>query len=155
MSAEMPLYRCHKEVRAARIMSVADDTPTIVLGLSNGAMVEVTVKWWDSKHGKVGGYYVVYEDGYASFSPAEAFEDGYSALVEVPSDVAKPSAFGVGYEPQQQTGGTSATLTRAEDFEARKMALDMALRAPGLDEDTAIVARAQAFYGFLRGSTVA
>jgi len=32
-----------------------------------------------SKHQPVaGGYYVVYKDGYESFSPAEAFEDGYT-----------------------------------------------------------------------------
>ena len=29
---------------------------------------------------KVGGYYVVYEDGYKSFSPAEAFESGYKRV---------------------------------------------------------------------------
>ncbi len=34
-----------------------------------------------SKHRpKVGGYYVVYKDGYKSFSPADAFEDGYTKL---------------------------------------------------------------------------
>lgn len=27
---------------------------------------------------KVGGYYVVYKDGYTSFSPAQAFDEGYS-----------------------------------------------------------------------------
>lgn len=29
---------------------------------------------------QVGGYFVVYEDGYRSFSPAEAFEAGYSRI---------------------------------------------------------------------------
>ena len=29
---------------------------------------------------EVGGYYVVYEDGYKSFSPAGAFESGYTRL---------------------------------------------------------------------------
>lgn len=29
---------------------------------------------------EVGGYYVVYEDGYKSFSPAKAFEEGYTRL---------------------------------------------------------------------------
>jgi hypothetical protein len=34
-----------------------------------------------SKHKPVeGGYFVVYEDGYKSFSPAEAFESGYSRI---------------------------------------------------------------------------
>ncbi|MCK9988658.1 MAG: hypothetical protein AzoDbin1_05130 [Azoarcus sp.] len=28
----------------------------------------------------VGGYYVVYEDGYKSFSPAIAFESGYTRI---------------------------------------------------------------------------
>ncbi len=28
----------------------------------------------------VGGYYVVYEDGYKSFSPAKAFEEGYTRI---------------------------------------------------------------------------
>ena len=28
----------------------------------------------------IGGYYVVYADGYKSFSPTEAFEEGYSLV---------------------------------------------------------------------------
>ena len=29
---------------------------------------------------QLGGYYVVYDDGYSSFSPAKAFEEGYTRL---------------------------------------------------------------------------
>ena len=29
---------------------------------------------------KAGGYFVVYKDGYKSWSPAEAFEDGYTKI---------------------------------------------------------------------------
>lgn len=29
---------------------------------------------------QVGGYYVVYDDGYKSYSPAKAFEDGYTRI---------------------------------------------------------------------------
>jgi hypothetical protein len=29
---------------------------------------------------EAGGYYVQYKDGYTSFSPAEAFEEGYTRL---------------------------------------------------------------------------
>jgi len=29
---------------------------------------------------EVGGYYVVYADGYKSFSPAQAFEEGYTRV---------------------------------------------------------------------------
>lgn len=31
----------------------------------------------------VGGYFVVYDDGYQSFSPAFAFEAGYERIIEV------------------------------------------------------------------------
>jgi hypothetical protein len=29
---------------------------------------------------QAGGYYVVYQDGYKSFSPADAFEGGYTRI---------------------------------------------------------------------------
>ena len=36
---------------------------------------------WLNKHTpEVGGYYVVYADGYRSFSPAKAFEGGYTKV---------------------------------------------------------------------------
>ena len=38
-------------------------------------------KQYIAKHNpQPGGYYVVYDDGYKSFSPAQAFEEGYSKL---------------------------------------------------------------------------
>lgn len=69
------------------------------------------------------------------------------------ADGAKPSAFGVGYTGTGYIGLAPEALRRhaIEDFEARKLALDMALRVPDLDTDAAIVKRAQMFYGFLRG----
>lgn len=36
---------------------------------------------WMTKHNPVvGGYLVLYDDGYCSFSPAEAFESGYTRI---------------------------------------------------------------------------
>lgn len=41
------------------------------------ANIQVDIEYL-SKHKPVaGGYYVVYKDGYKSFSPAQAFEEGY------------------------------------------------------------------------------
>jgi hypothetical protein len=34
----------------------------------------------EEKHAHVGGYFVVYDDGYTSYSPAAAFESGYSRI---------------------------------------------------------------------------
>jgi hypothetical protein len=47
--------------------------------------VVVTVDYLIKHQPKVGGYYVEYEDGYASWSPAEAFESGYDQLTGVSS----------------------------------------------------------------------
>lgn len=82
-ATEMPRYQCHKKVWALKIknlqpgpggktmvMTSEENIPTIAL---DAAYIE--------KHNpKIGGYYVVYEDGYKSFSPEEAFEDGYTRL---------------------------------------------------------------------------
>jgi hypothetical protein len=34
----------------------------------------------DKHKPEVGGYYVVYKEGYKSFSPAGAFEEGYALI---------------------------------------------------------------------------
>ncbi len=81
---EMPRYRCHKEVRAARIVAVNQIHSSGAAQLSFPGQtpgVEVNGSWMAKHMPMAGGYYVLYDDGYASFSPAGAFEDGY-ALVE-------------------------------------------------------------------------
>lgn len=49
-----------------------------------GESVVVTIKWYQEKAiGHMGywpGYYVVYTDGYVSWSPAKAFEEGYTKV---------------------------------------------------------------------------
>lgn len=82
-AAEMPRYKCHKEVWALKLREVG-------AGHAEGAMLypedtryaPFTVdRDYLNKHKPVaGGYYVVYKDGYKSFSPADAFEDGYSLV---------------------------------------------------------------------------
>ena len=86
-TAEMPRYKCHKEVWALKIKDVID--PTKDGNESDGSRILVPVEAgyapfrvkhdYVRKHNpQVGGYYVVYKGGYASFSPADAFEDGYT-----------------------------------------------------------------------------
>ncbi len=87
-TTQLPLYRCHKEVRAAKITGLGEINPAqegrvrLILG-DVPTTVEVSGEWL-AKHSfvEVGGYYVVYEDGYASYSPAKAFEDGYDPIAE-------------------------------------------------------------------------
>ncbi len=83
VSTEIPQYRCHKVVRAARITGFRQngnaDMPDLLLG-EIGGIVSLLPDWHAKHKPEVGGYYVLYEDGYASFSPAEAFEDGYTRI---------------------------------------------------------------------------
>ncbi len=94
----MPEYRSHKTVWALKILEVLPaPKPTIeeldrILngdeGTSDvGAMLIVeghfaplaVTRDFVSKHEpKAGGYIVFYKDGYKSFSPAQAFEEGYT-----------------------------------------------------------------------------
>lgn len=78
----LPVYRCHKLVRAFQIKHVVwIGNGVLQLTDKQGHHIELTKKWYDKHQPKVGGYFVVYEDGYASFSPQRAFEQGYT-LVE-------------------------------------------------------------------------
>ena len=42
----------------------------------------VDVAYMRKHQPQVGGYYVIYQDGYRSFSPAKPFEDGYRLIDE-------------------------------------------------------------------------
>lgn len=68
-------YKCHKEVSAAKILD-------IVGGLMNvgGNVWEAPLGWMTKNNPEVGGYLVEYKDDYVSYSPAKAFEEGYSEI---------------------------------------------------------------------------
>lgn len=84
-SKEMPRYQSHKKVWALKIgegITVAADG-SVTLPIIDPGYEPVTVsKEVVARYLPMpGDYYVVYDDGYKSISPAKAFEDGYS-LVE-------------------------------------------------------------------------
>lgn len=78
----LPEFLCHKRVRAAKVVAIAPvpGEGLYRLALEGGLHVDVTKHWMGNKVPVVGGYYVQYEDGYASFSPATAFETGYELI---------------------------------------------------------------------------
>lgn len=80
MLPELPRYQCHKIVQAAKILIVLHDQAKTSLDLDGIGAVDVTPEFVTKHNPKAGGYFVVYEDGYQSFSPAKAFEDGYTRL---------------------------------------------------------------------------
>jgi hypothetical protein len=86
--AELPRYKCHKEVWAAKILDIRDysdpgrnsDGSRWLVIEGNYAPIHVDAAYMQKHQPKTGGYYVVYKDGYKSFSPADAFEEGYTRL---------------------------------------------------------------------------
>lgn len=81
---ELPAYQCHKVVRAAKITGKEWDANFGELRLIFGEIgrwIHVDKKWVD-RNGPIHlqGYYVVYEDGYRSYSPCKQFEKGYSSM---------------------------------------------------------------------------
>lgn len=85
---QLPRYRSHKIVNGGKITSIhrlADsDEAFLDLTWPGGATtVKVTGAYMRKHDPQVGGYWVRYEDGYQSWSPAEAFEGGYTLVSEV------------------------------------------------------------------------
>lgn len=77
---ELPRYQCHKIVRAAKILIVVRSEGKISLDLDGIGAVEVSADFDAKHHPTHGGYLVVYEDGYQSFSPGKVFEEGYTRI---------------------------------------------------------------------------
>jgi hypothetical protein len=82
---EMPRYKCHKQVWALKIADLKPRHPddgTLLLTPANAAYAPFVLdaEYVQKHKPQEGGYYVVYDDGYKSFSPAKAFEDGYVLL---------------------------------------------------------------------------
>lgn len=82
----MPHYSCHKEVSALKIKKVEfrsyEDNWALHF-VDESFAVKVIEREWLEKHMPVsGGYWVVYEDGYCSFSPGDVFEAGYDLIEE-------------------------------------------------------------------------
>ena len=92
---KLPEWTCHKVVRAAKIKSIEERNVTDALDRAHGAPWRTVIvdlgsgaeamweapasdKIWARFVPAPGDYLVVYEDGYVSFSPAKAFEDGYA-----------------------------------------------------------------------------
>lgn len=74
----MPRYRCHKEVWALKIAAV--DGARVVFAEEGFQPLSVDPKMFARYKPVAGDYYVQYDDGYQSFSPAKAFEEGYTRI---------------------------------------------------------------------------
>lgn len=81
---ELPKYQSHKKVWALKIKTISQNRTEAgaMLGFEEDGYGAIPVSAeYISKHSPcVGGYFVIYDDGYRSFSPAKAFEEGYTRV---------------------------------------------------------------------------
>lgn len=75
---KMPRYLCHKQVWALKIQDIAGNV--IMPAESGYGPFDVSDEYMAKHKPVVGGYFVVYADGYKSFSPADVFEAGYALI---------------------------------------------------------------------------
>ena len=86
--AEMPKYKCHKEVWALQIAAVVvgedvkDGSAMLTFVNTHKAPLKVDPEYVRKHNPQAGGYYVVYEGGYKSWSPKDVFRKGYAPTVD-------------------------------------------------------------------------
>jgi len=88
-SRAMPEYQSHKKVWALKIKSIqfdgdlpenegqeSDGSATFIAEEDGFAPIKLSPEYIHKHKPQAGGYYVVYEGGYKSWSPADVFEAG-------------------------------------------------------------------------------
>ena len=82
-SAQLPEYQCHKKVRALAIAAIQinkDKSANIAPAAYGFAPFTTRPNFpWKGSERDL-GFYVVYDDGYESWSPTKAFMDGYTRI---------------------------------------------------------------------------
>ena len=79
VEAEMPRYRSHKIIHALEIKTVDGHRLSFVEPFVD---IDADPAMFSRYTPVPGDRYMVYPDGYKSFSPKRAFEDGYTRVVE-------------------------------------------------------------------------
>jgi hypothetical protein len=83
---ELPKYRSHKVIEALKIAAINrdDDDNLYITPVEEGFEAFIVPKKFVPQHRdgvpEVGWYWVKYDNDYESFSPAKAFEEGYTRI---------------------------------------------------------------------------
>ncbi len=77
-------YQSHKVVEAAKVVLAKQEGHDIRVDLDNDDWVLLPGHRIPDGADPCAGYYVKYEDGYESWSPADAFEAGYTLVPDGP-----------------------------------------------------------------------
>lgn len=81
---ELPVYQSNKIVQGMKIDDIFrhPDGPIFLEGVVDGSRTKVHVDnaYMDKHKPQIGGYFVRHKDGYESWSPAQAFEEGHTRI---------------------------------------------------------------------------
>ncbi len=126
---EFPLYQSHKKVRAVKIVNIEhlEEERVLLTPEEPFEPFEVTIDWMTKRGAAVGGYYVQYEDGYTSYSPAGSFEKGNTLCETYCESAAQPR----------------------DPSELRMYCLDIANRIPGITAAT-LLGKAEDLYRYIK-----
>lgn len=72
---KLPRWKCHKEVDGFQIDRIVGNS---LISADANVFVIVSDEYMEKHKPFAGGYFVRYDNGHESFSPAEPFENGYS-----------------------------------------------------------------------------
>jgi hypothetical protein len=155
----LALYTCHKVVKAVKVLEIhdlgadgdSDNLPLVTVVSVDGYRQRLRLPLPADCISKPvfvpGCYYVVYEDGYVSLSPAKAFEEGYalvdqhSASIEVKLDPDDPDPISTVKAIQQSYVNDHSWNAAPEEFwETEKvqhvLTTDLTIkRVVGINED--------------------
>jgi hypothetical protein len=158
-------YRCHKVVRAGRVTREADEYSFFVpVRCADGSELRLPMPKGATRAPKAGDYYVVYEDGYTSLSPAKAFEDGYTLISSIGEQPAgekfvhgphfpapAPDIPGLpvaGYRPQHPVAVAAVNANKAlEESDLRR--LDALAADPAVDKRWLAIGRTHLEQGWM------
>lgn len=114
---ELPRYQCHKQVWALKIKLVIPNPRGVELHFENERYCpfEMTEEWAIRHQPHPGGYLVVYEDGYRSYSPGREFENGYTLLDGSTSANAASTSPSIDPQPMRLTADNRDALLKLKE----------------------------------------
>lgn len=176
-SLQLPSYVSHKVVQAAKIAAIefnANGSAKIAPCHMDGVVVTTAgyrdrFKGKEAEDGQVSdlGYYVLYADGYESWSPSEAFESGYTLLDEM-AQADFPNADEIGYKsadaftPEQEQFITDTFALAIGSFrqsvetaqygneQLRAACLERVMGLPGMENADQLIKEAEQLFQYVR-----
>lgn len=111
----LPRWQCHKRVHADKITEISETNEEGVceIILQSSGILPVTLGFMQKHNPQVGGYIVIYDDGYHSYSPAEPFESGYLPLASTSLQDEKPPHAPALLPPNNRTFGDAIEALKA------------------------------------------